>query len=161
MHFSPPKLHLSKSNASLSSQHSAGRSSRGEDHPVQATEPSIERETTKEEEEEEEVSEWIEGQDVVIERKSCVPGEDVQVEVLRGAAANLNGRDHHHLLAGGNEEVKKAKERLRKRGKEEEEREVGGVFGRCMEALQHHGHGHAHPHPSGAGAGTGADGQRD
>ncbi|KAL5512811.1 hypothetical protein ACEPAG_3077 [Sanghuangporus baumii] len=156
MHFSPPKLHLSKSNASLSSsQRGAGRSEHGEDRPVQVKEPPREREAaTKKEEEEEEVSEWIEGQDVVIERKSCVPGEDVQVEVLRGAAANLNGRDHHQLV-GGMEEVKKAKERLRKRGKEEEEREVGGVFGKCMEVLQHHGH--AGGHPSGAGV----DGQRD
>ncbi|KAL5524685.1 hypothetical protein ACEPAF_9830 [Sanghuangporus sanghuang] len=153
MHFSSPKLHRSKSNSSLSSQRSAGRSEHGEDHPVEAKEPSIEREVKKEEEEEE-MSEWIEGQDVVIERKSGVPGEDVQVEVLRGAAANLDGQ--HHLV-GENEEVKKAKERMRKKGKEEEEREVGGVFGRCMEALQHHGHGHA----SNAGAGADADGQRN
>ncbi|KAL5501426.1 hypothetical protein ACEPAH_8686 [Sanghuangporus vaninii] len=155
MHFSPPKLHRSKSNSSVSSERSAARSEHGEDHPVQAKEPSIEREARKEEEEEE-MSEWIEGQDVVIERKSGVPGEDVQVEVLRGAAANMDGRHH---LDGGNEVVEKAKERLRKRGKEEEEREVGGAFGRCMGALQHYGHGHASN--AAAAAAAGVDGQRD
>lgn len=40
---------------------------------------------------EEDVTEWKEGRDIVLERQPCAPGEDVQVEVLHGAAGSEGG----------------------------------------------------------------------
>ena len=72
----------------------------------------------EEEEEEEEVSEWKEGDDLVVERRRCGPGEDVDVEVLYGAAcAHKSGKKGK---GGGVDHPQREVKKLHKRAKEAE-----------------------------------------
>ena len=71
-----------------------------------------------EEEEEEEVSEWKEGDDLVVERRRCGPGEDVDVEVLHGAACtHKSGKKGK---GGGVDHPQKEVKKLHKKLKEGE-----------------------------------------
>ena len=71
-----------------------------------------------EEEEEEEVSEWKEGDDLVVERRRCGPGEDVDVEVLHGAACtHKSGKKGKE---GGVDHPPKEVKKLHKKAKEME-----------------------------------------